>query len=161
MKDSGPFEPSIHIRTAGNPLELGPMVRREVAALDPQMAVYGIETLEEQLDESITGERMSAAVSSGFSLLALVLAAVGLYGVIAFTVARRTREIGIRMALGAAGRKVAGVVLRTVPMVGAGIALGWRCRRQAAICWRAWCSKLWVRRRGRAPPVNPHPPCPI
>jgi predicted permease len=124
-RESNPFEPSLHIRTAGEPRRLVPLIRREAAALDPSVTIFNVKTLEEQVDQSITGERMSASVSSLLSLLALLLAAVGLYGVIAFTVVRRTREIGIRMALGASRESViAGVLRRTAPLVGIGIVCG-------------------------------------
>jgi ABC-type antimicrobial peptide transport system permease subunit len=89
------------------------------------MPVYGMKTLERQLDETLSTERLIAALSAAFGLLATVLAAIGLYGVMAFVVARRTKEIGLRMALGAAQGKVVWMVMReTLLLVAVGLAIG-------------------------------------
>ena len=84
-----------------------------------------MKTLEKQLENSLVTERLVASLSGAFGLLATLLAAIGLYGVMAFTVGRRTREIGIRMALGAGGGDVVWLVMREVLLLaGAGIAIG-------------------------------------
>jgi ABC-type antimicrobial peptide transport system permease subunit len=89
------------------------------------MPVYGLKTLEAQLDETLSTERLVAALSACFGVLATVLAALGLYGVMAFVVARRTREIGLRMALGASQRTVIWMVMReALSMLAAGLAAG-------------------------------------
>jgi predicted permease len=113
------------VRTAVDAGAIANSVRREVANLDAHLPVYDMRTMEQQLDASLGGERAVAALSSAFGLLATLLAAIGLYGVMAYTVARRTREIGIRIALGAARRSVLGIVLREVGwMTAIGVAIG-------------------------------------
>jgi ABC-type antimicrobial peptide transport system permease subunit len=100
-------------------------LRRKVRELDGGMPVYEMKTLERQLDETLSTERMIAVLSAAFGLLATVLAALGLYGVMAFMVARRTKEIGLRMALGAARGQVIWMVMReTLVLVAAGLAIG-------------------------------------
>jgi predicted permease len=89
-------------------------LRNEVRNLDSSMPVYRLTTLAGQLDDILMTERMTAALSAGFGLLATLLAAVGLYGVMAFVVARRTREMGLRMALGAQPGSVVRLVMREV-----------------------------------------------
>jgi ABC-type antimicrobial peptide transport system permease subunit len=78
-----------------------------VAQMDPNLPVFNVHTLEEQVRRSVTNERLIASLSGVFSGLATALAMVGLYGVMSYTVTRRTREIGIRMALGARARDIA------------------------------------------------------
>jgi ABC-type antimicrobial peptide transport system permease subunit len=89
------------------------------------MPVYDLRTMDEQIDRSLVTERMVAMLSTVFGVIATVLATVGLYGVMAYTVARKTREIGIRMALGAFSKDVVTMVMREVlVLIGAGIAIG-------------------------------------
>jgi len=100
-------------------------LRNEVRKLDAAMPVYDVRTLESQLDETLATERLIAALSSAFGLLATALAAVGLYGVMAFVVVRRTKEIGLRMALGAHPLGVIWLVMREVLLLlGIGLAVG-------------------------------------
>jgi ABC-type antimicrobial peptide transport system permease subunit len=101
------------------------MVRGLVRSLDPNLPVYDVTTLEAQVDGSLSQERLIASLTAWFGGLATVLAAVGIYGILAFAVARRTREIGIRMALGAEAADVLSLILRqTAAMVAAGLLLG-------------------------------------
>lgn len=113
------------IRATSDPNSLIDAVRKDIQSLDPAVPLVQAITLEEQVDATLGNERMMAHLSAAFGLLALLLAAVGLYGVLAHGVARRTKEIGIRMALGADRRGVLRMVLRESGTVAAaGIALG-------------------------------------
>jgi len=101
------------------------VIRNEVRQLDQAMPVYGMKTLESQLDETLLTDRLIALLSAGFGLLATVLASVGLYGVMAFVVARRRKELGIRLALGAQPGFVIWLVMREVLLLLAiGLAIG-------------------------------------
>jgi ABC-type antimicrobial peptide transport system permease subunit len=100
------------LRTAGDPKSLVPSVRALVRELDSNLPVAGVRTQSEQLDRQIFKERMIARLAGFFGMLALVLACLGLYGLISYEVAQRTREIGIRTALGAARGDVLRMVLR-------------------------------------------------
>jgi len=113
------------VRTTLNPLSLVPAVRGAVAQLDPRIPIAGIKTQTMQLNESIAQERLFAALGTSLASLAVLLACIGLYGLMAYNVTRRTSELGIRMALGATGRNVAWPILREALMLAAlGIALG-------------------------------------
>ncbi len=94
-------------------------------AIDSRLPIFNVGTLSDQVDKSLVQERLVASLSSVFGALAVILACVGLYGLMAFAVNRRRNEIGIRMALGAQRGQVAGMVLReTLLLVGAGLGIG-------------------------------------
>ena len=117
---------SVYLRTAREPEQVFSIVRQTVNSIDSNVPIYRIKTLEKQLDNSLVIERLVASLSSAFGLLATLLAAIGLYGVMAYSVARRTREIGIRMALGAAAGDVVWLVMKEVlilVVIGIGVAL--------------------------------------
>jgi ABC-type antimicrobial peptide transport system permease subunit len=102
-----------------------PALRRAVRKLDANMPVFLMKTEVRQRDDSLAVEKLVASLSTAFGILATVLAAVGVYGVMAFVVARRTREIGIRMALGAVNGNVIWLVMREVLLLaGSGILIG-------------------------------------
>lgn len=114
-----------YVRTPQPPEQMFPEIRALVHRLDPNLPVYQMKTVEAQKQDSLAIERLAAALATSFGVLATVLAAVGLYGVMAFLVARRTREIGVRMALGARARDVVWLVVRDVLLlVGVGLAIG-------------------------------------
>ncbi len=99
-------------------------LRRKMAEIDPALPTFDMKTLESQLDETLSTERLVAMLSAAFGILATLLAALGLYGVLAFLVARRTREIGLRMALGAARGSVVWMVMReALWLLGIGLAV--------------------------------------
>lgn len=115
----------LSVRTVGDPAKMVATVRRVVEAHDRNLGVYSINTLEEQRVQFLANERLMAWLVGSFGVLAALLAGVGLYGVIAFSVQRRIREIGLRMALGAGRGDVLWLVLREVlVLVGMGMAVG-------------------------------------
>jgi predicted permease len=116
---------AFYVRTSMDSRTMFTALRRKVQELDSSMPVYDMKTLARQLDETLSTERLIAVLSAAFGLLATVLAALGLYGVMAFMVARRTKEIGLRMALGAPQAQVVWMVMReTLVLVTAGLAIG-------------------------------------
>ena len=112
------------IRTAGDPLDLAGPVRELVRQTDSRIAIHDLKTQAVHIDQAISTEITLARLCSVFAALALVIACVGLYGTVAFNVARRTNELGIRMALGASASRIRWMILRDV-----------------CTCWsRAWLS---------------------
>jgi predicted permease len=113
------------VRTAGDPLEVVPRIRREFLAIDSGLPVLRINTVAQQLDEVLAQDRLLSTLSSFFGLLGALLACLGLYGVMAYIVARRTTEIGVRVALGATRGGVLGLILReSLSLVAIGLAIG-------------------------------------
>jgi predicted permease len=121
------FGISLAVKTSVNPRGLIRQVRDQIALLDPDLAIFNTETMQEHVDKSLLLPRLCAALLGVFGTVGLTLAAIGLYGVMSYSVRRRTREIGIRMALGADPGSVLRMVLRqglTLTAVGLAIGLG-------------------------------------
>ncbi len=116
---------TVYVRTQLDPSQLYRVMRETVRALDVNVPIYSMRSTEEQIDNSLRTERLVASLSAVFGALATLLAVVGLYGVMAYTVTRRTREIGVRVALGAMRTDVIWMVMREVClMIGVGILVG-------------------------------------
>jgi putative ABC transport system permease protein len=116
---------SLLVRTRGEPEPLVAGLRQAVWSLDPQLALFGVERLERTLTDSVARPRFTTLLLGLFAVLALVLASVGIHSLLSYTVVQRTREIGIRMALGASHRKVLGAVVgRGLSLTLMGIGLG-------------------------------------
>ena len=125
IEDQAAYSVTLHLRTLGDPNQLAPQVRQMINQIDDKLPIFGVTTLDEQLSKRLGQERLVAQLVSFFGALALVLACIGLYGVMAHGVVRRTNEIGIRMALGAGRGNIAWMVLReTLYLVLAGLVIG-------------------------------------
>jgi predicted permease len=119
--------PHMHfeVRTAGDASALIPGVRQAVRSIDSSLPLFDVLTQTQQIDELLLQERLFAKLTGFFGALALILVCVGLYGIMSYAVARRTNEIGIRMALGAQRGNILGMVLREILLlVGTGVVLG-------------------------------------
>ena len=132
---------AFYVRASTDSASVFAALRRNVAVLDATMPVYEMKMLADQLDETLGSERLTATLSAVFGILATLLAAVGLYGVMALTVARRTRETGLRIALGARQGTLLWMVMReSFELFGTGLVLGIPC---ASVVGRYVSSQLF------------------
>ncbi len=147
---------SVVVRTAGDPADLTAIVRGKVLELDPDQPVYRIQPLEGLMFDTVAQPRFSSRLLGGFAAVALLLAAVGVFGVISYSVSQRTREIGIRMALGAdAGNVLTTVMAHAATLVGLGIVGG----LAAAAGMARMLEHLWVEISALDPTVFVAVPC--
>jgi predicted permease len=115
--DQNSADGTFYVKTRGSADAILPSIRDVVDRLDPSLAILEARTIDEQVDRSLRTERMLAALSSGFGLIALMLSVVGLYGLMSFVVTRRTPEIGLRLALGATRRSAVWLIVRDASIV--------------------------------------------
>jgi predicted permease len=126
----GTSQMTVLVRTAADPLTFAPALRQKATQVDRRAIVHNLSTAQDQIDRSLLRERLVATISGLFGALALLLAAIGLYGVLSYGIARRTREFGIRIAIGAEGSSILRMVLREASRVlafgiAAGLAAAW------------------------------------
>ena len=115
---------TFYVRTGQDPESIAPALRQAVRDLDGSLPIYNLKTMQRQIDEDMFADRILSLLSAFFGVLATVLAAIGLYGLMAYTVTRRTREIGIRVALGASRSQVLRLVMTEVAILAiAGMAI--------------------------------------
>ena len=125
-RQAPPYYVSLVLRTTGDPLGVVPAVRREIAAVDPDLPLFNIKAMDKVISESILGIAYVAVMMGVLGIIALVLASVGVYGVMSYAVTERTNEIGIRMAMGATANDIRRLVLgkgTLLTMIGMGIGL--------------------------------------
>jgi len=116
------------LRTSSNPASLGEVAKREIQAVDPNLPVFGIRTLSDMVSTSVAQQRFSAQLMAAFATVAMLLAGVGIYGVLAYSIGQRTREIGVRVALGAGRWEVVRMVVwQGLRLILTGIVTGVAC----------------------------------
>ena len=119
---------TLHVKTLANPGSILRTIEQEVRALDATLPLFQVQTIDARIDDALRQEQLVASLSGMLSVLGILIAAIGIYGLISFTVAQRTREIGIRIAVGAEPRRILVMIGRTLLVVAIGMAVGFRWR---------------------------------
>jgi predicted permease len=124
-RHGNPFAMTVNVRTTGDPMQVAPTVRATLAAIDPTQALFQVKRLDTALIDSIAPRRMTLTLLAVFAGSALLLGVIGIYGVMAYSVAQRTQEIGVRMALGATRQAVLMMIMTEgIRLTAAGVAVG-------------------------------------
>ena len=142
------------VRTQGDPMALISAVRGQLAAIDPEQSAFWFQTMEDLVARSTARRQFQTALVTMFAVLALLLAGIGVYGVMGYMVAQRRREIGVRLALGAKPRDVVAMVLGNgLWLTLAGVVAGMAARSRFPACWRGSSTayRRWIRRPTRGP----------
>jgi putative ABC transport system permease protein len=116
---------NVTVRTSFSATSLEPQIRRAIQAVDPDLPVFNVRTMKEVIDGSLASRRFSAELVGGFAVVALLLASVGIYGLLAYMVGQRSHEIGVRMALGARPSTIGKMIVsRGAGLAGIGVGVG-------------------------------------